>query len=1842
MYDQNLEIDRCRCEPTEATLATTTLGMNGHTRLAELRRLAALGRAELPFLQLQALAGYDPEQLRTAKYVGAYIHFITRPEVTGILEQWAADSERAHDLLKLSVLLGGSADLIQALRPFDESKAAVQALYGTIGDDPLTALVSEQRAVVQDSALAHWLQQLRVLILLRGLELLAVGARSDRHLTVVSNETRKACEKDASNQLGWMRMVSSPSRELPDFEADLIFRCEMCAPRRRAPGQAPMLGAGLQIFRTLRRIARGGAWWDPKSLQDNPKLASFFGVGNSFSFGGELSGPALLNPLEADGGTADNIVQATAAGPDARCTNQKVKLGTTQAQIRKHGTQILLEGAEQHLYLASSWHQLSDGERAAMAQRIQDLLKGESPVDQMGAALTLTAWVTARGMFDVETIQLGSELKVDWVLNTVTGVLCRQPPRFGRGIQATSLPEAAQKWLQPLVDRIELKLCSAARQALNCHAQGHAEATTIQELWNAVSPHVPLDKWFSEVLAGTTELRRLTGPAMATALASSVFGQTTDGTFAQLLASQRRTALPAASAYGAYQLAQVQLTQQGALPRALVAAPLPTREPGTANAAGSELDFDLSEVANAIGDLIARYEIAASDPTCWIEAHNLLTSVVVIAMLASTGARPVNSPFESRAWFDFASLLVYVEDKRSGPTTGARICVLSSIAKQLLEELYLPHLESLASLLEPQCPVFAQAIRATGVEAPDQNRPLPLLFYLRAAPDFAWVEVTETQLGVQCGHAWPAPWNMFRHVLATQLVRRRVHPEIVDALMAHGDRGAESHGDHSLRIPRDDIELARPQVEELQHELILRPPALRPTLPTRLHGRYSDLNLDNSPQWGRQARAEARDQSHAAARLRAVQDIERLVDGRVPGALTSEEWQTIGNTMLFRGTLPHPAASLRYEAFEDWLADAWHKKRALVAVRKRYCPLPPPQSLFTSEFIGAQRALDEATQEFHRAMTSVDLHGERAPGPMMAAVLGAIELVLTSKVCHVPTLLDLAHLRRNVRLVRFEGRFWFERANANLWQDGRPVMRVQLSDRAARWIGIGLSSTRREVKEALVPPFLQPWIATHLAGSSTLQAAFGRLCTVRKQINAWNCTGVEAAHLSSRRVVTALPHHDWYRLVRLHAPLLSEPSAENEEYATDDANFEVPVGRTLSPPPRNDTAQRCATLLDGITKAFETKPHASAVLAEVRRLTADSGFLKGDAPQVLAHFACVLLTRKRRTGKKVRLRLQTARRYWYSLVEPFVDLGHDRFLPDEDEESIREFYEDVVHWWEKNPEREPADGTARTSSDTDTVTAEELAAAQHHDAMRRTVAQLKDFHDFAVEAYGLEDVDWSGVDLGSRVAVGRPSLILLSEFEAALQALLGEQTPETLIDDRLSAAFVLVASGRFGLRVSEAVGMYREDWLDWSGAVVMLVRSNAIRNLKSSHSRRQVPLVEQLTDIEQRIVREALRRWELAHKAGVSAPLLSGVTKDTYWSIKATISDLLLNVLKAATGSSAARIHGLRHSFACRLLALLIGHTPGKGIAVSAVASQHARRLLLGRDQLDRRAMWAIARGLGHASPSTAIACYVHGIELWAKPIGDMAHWNGEGVATGSFVDLDKLLPDSAYPRQAKLSHTESTPAASLPLRRIRFLSLTQAGYKEDRARVTSGLSISESVKLQEILSALPDEAVMETESLPAANVLGSISYRRWQALTQIVAQAKTDVINIQDSSDALGVPIGPRRHLILHRQHHFKAAADFITQLRLGTEDVRLAQTSVLHPVKQQWVTDVQLGDYLVAGRDLGKDFRLDTVAWGDPPEPVQHRAALIPSNSPKCRIASTQELLVLWAVTYESRPAS
>ncbi len=1830
--------DRPLPAPSSADLRRPTLGQVGHTQIAELDRLAALGNCKWPLLQLIALAGYDPEVHRSEKSVGAYIYFITRPEILGILETWATENRHASSLLRLSASLGVRPDLIRAIRPFNEAQQASRELRGTLTDEPLNGMLASRRAVPRpDQGLAHWLEQLRTFLLISGLQLLEAGARQDRFLGEACTAVRKACDRDSSDQVHWLRLIASQTSDFADFAADLKYRCTTTRPAEASKDKVTLPPAARHLFSTLRRLACGGAWWDPKSIDATAKAA------RSAVFGIRDPAEAVAARPPAPPPFLPGFQGVVSVGPGddqhGRFVTYEGRRNTTPTESRKHGQQILLGSVEDGLYLPATWHRLTAIECRSMADRIDALLRSESLVERVGAALTLVAWVAARGMFDAEVIACGTSLNDDWTLDIEAGVLRRRPPRFQRGATATSFGPDAASWLGPLASHLEVDLCAEAATALREATITTSQAANVGDLWASLSPNTPLSKWFDDEFSDSANLKRLSGPVTAGALGATVFSSSQDAVFAQLLSSQTRTALPASCAYGSY--------RHSACEEAWAAAPFAKlallRRPldgstYSLNAAGSEFDADLSRIAQALNNLIDRYAAAASDPQRWVEAHNLLTCLVVIALLASTGARPVNSPFETRDWLDLVNALIYVEDKRSGPTTGARVCVLSQVAVQLLELVYLPHLRALEVMFLPTCPRMASAINQSLLDKGDGDRALPFLFFLRPAPDFSWIEVTETQLGAHCGIDWPLPWNLFRHLHAIHLVRGGLHPEIVDALLAHGDRGAESHGDHSMRVPHDDLEAARPYVEQLQVEFGLRVPHSAPALPARLGPGYPDLAEDAARPFGARARAVARERSHDAARRRAHLEITEAIGTRPPSALSAEDWQAIGRQMLFNGqSMPHPSASLRFDVFEELMAEAWNQDRALVNLKRHFRPVPEPTPIFAASLLTAGPLIDSASDAFRMATGRFDI-GRDQPGPSVAAVLGAIEILLSCRLAHPATLLDVAHLRRNVRLIRFDGQYWLERANADVWHDGKPVMRTALNSRAARWIGIALSSTRRDMKAAAIPEALRDWARLHAGGAITLGAALRYLCELRQQLNSWELPGVQAAHLSGRQVMSALPHHDWYRLSRMQAPAMTEPPAEVPEFDDSEA-LVVPVGDPGQVFKDSTTAERCATLLDGISRAFrKDDADVSETIAEIRRLTAASGFALGDAPQVLAHFSCVLLTRKRRTGKKIRLRMPTARRYWYSLVGPFVDLAHDRCLIDEDEESIQEFYEDIVHWWDTHLEDAESASTRNESDDIDGMNEDAARQDRSFDSARRTVSQLKDFHDFATKAYGVEEMDWGGIDLGARLAVGRPALILESEVEAVLKALVGEADITTVPDERLSIAFVLIVCFRFGLRVGEAVGLYRDDWADCEGAVVVLVRSNAVRGLKTPRSRRQVPLVEGLGPIVPVVVTEIIRRWELVHTAGASAPLLPGVTSDSYVTRKASISSALRNLLKQVTRSDASRIHGLRHSYACRLLALLIGVSPGKGLNFDNASTVHARRLLLGTAMLDRRSIWTIARCLGHASPATTLRCYLHALELMTSPPHADVIWDGTGVDHGAFIDLDALAADSLYGLRPTVPDEDPLPPESLPLRRIRLLTLVAAGYKPDRAMLSSKLTPEELDALIDQLEQLPGHGSKGREILTSSAMLQTISLARWYALATLVAHSEP--VQLFGDHDLSSVPIGTRRHLVLHLQRHFSAAKKFIAALGLQPIDVRLVTVPKLHPTTSGWVESSSLSTYVDRDASASKDFRVDPVFHGDPPEPVTHRAALIPSTDPSRRVQTTQELLVLWAVM-RVRPA-
>ena len=223
----------------------------------------------------------------------------------------------------------------------------------------------------------------------------------------------------------------------------------------------------------------------------------------------------------------------------------------------------------------------------------------------------------------------------------------------------------------------------------------------------------------------------------------------------------------------------------------------------------------------------------------------------------------------------------------------------------------------------------------------------------------------------------------------------------------------------------------------------------------------------------------------------------------------------------------------------------------------------------------------------------------------------------------------------------------------------------------------------------------------------------------------------------------------------------------------------------------------------------------------------------------------------------------------------------------------------------------------------------------------------------------------------------------MPEYLVVRMKLISGSTLDALSDDAVNSAFVLFACARFGLRLGEAVGLHRNDWIDAVGTVVVLVRTNRTRGLKTLSSKRQVPLVETLSEPEQQLVEGVLTRW--VHREGEdrNTPLLAHVDAEGFRATKAGISSRLLLLIKEVTRWQGSMVHHLRHGFVTRLLSLLAGRSQGAGIRVTAEQSRDACQLLLGRPEADRRTLRGISRAVGHSAPGISLSAYTHGLEQW-------------------------------------------------------------------------------------------------------------------------------------------------------------------------------------------------------------------------------------------------------------------
>ena len=508
-----------------------------------------------------------------------------------------------------------------------------------------------------------------------------------------------------------------------------------------------------------------------------------------------------------------------------------------------------------------------------------------------------------------------------------------------------------------------------------------------------------------------------------------------------------------------------------------------------------------------------------------------------------------------------------------------------------------------------------------------------------------------------------------------------------------------------------------------------------------------------------------------------------------------------------------------------------------------------------------------------------------------------------------------------------------------------------------------------------------------------------------------------AGYLEGSTSSVGLPPDDWTRV------LTGKPSREvvraqrSESSAADAASNESAPQRPLPSLPRSpDDATLAGARARGL--ALHRKVN-KAIHARVRRLGTDAdpqsanrsrnqkellvpdllALLERDTqvPDIARALVQWLLHLMQHGAAGQELRAASCVRYYYALAPRMIDALADLKFSELNDDALACAYGEFL----------------------DTVP----EIGQHY-----VLGRLQEFHTCLMVQQGLPPVEWAevvpaGLVRSTSVDAG---FLTWGEYETALSLLLDDDGADQRT--RLLQAFVWLLVYRFGARVSEAMGLRRKD-IVWRGdQLIVLLRPNDYREIKTDAGIRQVPLIGPLSTTERRIVDAWIEHIDEMVSCDRMAALFGDRDRLRTLMDRTALCSRIAQSLRAVTGEARMRIHHGRHSFASRLECLMsLESLPREKHArevfqriLGPCDPQQGRQLLLDRPERSKRALWAAALVLGHASPATGQRCYYHLDDLLsAEPLG-------QGFAQ-SPVSLDRATLTYAagvsLPERAALGH---------------------------------------------------------------------------------------------------------------------------------------------------------------------------------------------------------------------------
>jgi|GEM_PF-2506723 len=234
-------------------------------------------------------------------------------------------------------------------------------------------------------------------------------------------------------------------------------------------------------------------------------------------------------------------------------------------------------------------------------------------------------------------------------------------------------------------------------------------------------------------------------------------------------------------------------------------------------------------------------------------------------------------------------------------------------------------------------------------------------------------------------------------------------------------------------------------------------------------------------------------------------------------------------------------------------------------------------------------------------------------------------------------------------------------------------------------------------------------------------------------------------------------------------------------------------------------------------------------------------------------------------------------------------------------------------------------------------------------------------------------------------------IVTWPEYEQALQLLLNDPSVDLRTRQLNAMAWFLIF--RFGARVSEALGIRRKDLVVDGERVIVLLRQNDYRDIKTDAGIRQVPLIGPLSRPERGLVSGWLDHIDAFADSDYLSAVFAEAERPRRLMDRGAIERRLTEALRAVTGSDRIHLHHARHAFGSRLeLLMTLDELPNspqwRGIVeriLGLCEPVQARRLLLDHPSRSKRGLWATALAMGHAGPGVSQRSYLHLGDLLAS-----------------------------------------------------------------------------------------------------------------------------------------------------------------------------------------------------------------------------------------------------------------